>query len=129
MNALQKIEQANMDKLAEGKKIDDFAQGDTVRVSVRIIEGTTERLQAFEGVCIGKKNAGIRSTFTVRKISHGEGVERVFPLYAPRVDGVELVRRGEVRRAKLYYLRGLTGKAARIKEKRTPIAAKKEATK
>jgi large subunit ribosomal protein L19 len=118
MNTLQKIEKENMEKLAAGKQIDAFAQGDTVRVSVRIIEGNTERVQAFEGVCIGRKNAGVRSAFTVRKISHGEGVERVFPLYSPRVEKVELVRKGEVRRAKLYYLRGLTGKAARITEKR-----------
>lgn len=118
MNTLQKFEEANKEKLAAGKRLDQFAQGDTVRVNVRIVEGTTERVQAFEGVCIGRKNAGVRSSFTVRKISHGEGVERVFPLYSPRVESVELVRKGEVRRAKLYYLRGLTGKAARITEKR-----------
>ena len=118
MNMLQKIEATNMKKLSEGKRLDSFAQGDTVRVNVRIIEGATERVQAFEGVVIAIKNAGQRSAFTVRKISHGEGVERVFPLYSPRVDGVELVRKGTVRRAKLYYLRGLTGKAARIVEKK-----------
>jgi large subunit ribosomal protein L19 len=125
MNTLQKIEQQSMKKLAEGKRLDDFAQGDTVRVNVRIVEGTTERVQAFEGVVIGRKNAGLRSAFTVRKISHGEGVERVFPLYSPRVESIELVRKGDVRRAKLYYLRGLTGKAARITEKRD-VAAKGE---
>ena len=92
MNTLQKIEQANMKKLSEGKRLDSFAQGDTIRVNVRIIEGESERVQAFEGVCIAIKNAGQRSAFTVRKISHGEGVERVFPLYSPRVDSVELVR-------------------------------------
>jgi large subunit ribosomal protein L19 len=118
MNLLQKIEQENMEKLAAGKRLDDFAQGDTVKVGVRIIEGATERTQIFEGICIGKRNAGVRSSFTVRKLSHGEGVERVFPIYSPRVESVELVRKGEVRRAKLYYLRGLTGKAARISEKR-----------
>lgn len=118
MNTLQKIEQEAMKKLAEGKRLDKFAQGDTVRVNVRIIEGDSERVQAFEGVVIAIKNAGQRSAFTVRKISHGEGVERVFPLYSPRVDSVELIRKGNVRRAKLYYLRGLTGKAARITEKR-----------
>jgi large subunit ribosomal protein L19 len=118
MNTLQKIEQAAMGKMSEGKRLDTFSQGDTVRVNVRIIEGANERIQAFEGVCIAKKNAGARSAFTVRKISHGEGVERVFPLYSPRVDSVELVRKGNVRRAKLYYLRGRTGKAARITEKR-----------
>jgi len=118
MNMLQKIEQENTKKLAEGKRLDRFSQGDTVRVNVRIIEGNTERVQAFEGIVIAIKNAGQRSAFTVRKISHGEGVERVFPLYSPRVDSVELVRKGIVRRAKLYYLRGLTGKAARIVEKK-----------
>lgn len=118
MNLLQKIEKENMEKLSAGKRIDDFAQGDTIKVGVRIIEGNTERTQIFEGICIGRKNAGVRSSFTVRKLSHGEGVERVFPTYSPRVESVELVRKGEVRRAKLYYLRGLTGKAARITEKR-----------
>jgi large subunit ribosomal protein L19 len=118
MNTLQKIEHDNMTKLAEGKRIDSFAEGDSVCVNVRIIEGTTERVQAFEGVVIAKKNAGLRSAFTVRKISHGEGVERVFPLYSPRVESVELIRKGNVRRAKLYYLRGRRGKAARITEKR-----------
>ncbi len=117
MNTLQKIEQETLEKLTEGKRIDAFNEGDTVIVNVRIIEGTTERVQAFEGVVIARKNAGVRSAFTVRKISHGEGVERVFPLYSPRIESIELVRKGEVRRAKLYYLRGLTGKAARITEK------------
>lgn len=119
MNTMQKIEQSYMNKLAEGKRIDEFSHGDTVCVNVRIIEGNTERVQAFEGVVIGKKNAGVRSAFTVRKISHGEGVERVFPLYSPRIESIELVRKGDVRRAKLYYLRGRTGKAARITEKRS----------
>ncbi len=118
MNTLQKIEQSSLTKLAEGKRLDTFSQGDTVRVNVRIIEGSTERVQAFEGIVIGMKKAGLRSAFTVRKISHGEGVERVFPLYSPRIESVELVRKGDVRRAKLYYLRGRTGKAARITEKR-----------
>jgi len=122
MNMLQKIEHDNMKKLSEGKRIDSFSQGDTIRVNVRIIEGATERVQAFEGVCIGKKNAGLRSAFTVRKISHGEGVERVFPTYSPRLESVELVRKGNVRRAKLYYLRGRTGKAARITEKLDAVA-------
>jgi large subunit ribosomal protein L19 len=118
MNTLQKIEQDSMKKLAAGKRLDAFSHGDTVKVNVRIIEGDTERVQAYEGVVIAIKKAGLRSAFTVRKISHGEGVERVFPLYSPRVDSVELVRKGNVRRAKLYYLRGLTGKAARITEKK-----------
>lgn len=121
MNMLQQYEQSEMNRLKEGKRLDAFAPGDTVRVNVRIIEGNTERVQAFEGVCIAKKNRGVRSAFTVRKISHGEGVERVFPLFSPRVESVELLRRGDVRRAKLYYLRGRTGKAARITEKRDTI--------
>jgi len=121
MNMLQKIENDNMKKLAEGKRLDQFAQGDTIRVNVRIVEGDSERVQAFEGVVIAIKNAGQRSAFTVRKISHGEGVERVFPLYSPRLESIELVRKGTVRRAKLYYLRGLTGKAARIVEKKDVV--------
>lgn len=117
MNIVQALNKEQMDKLTASKRLDDFAPGDTVKVNVRIVEGNTERTQAFEGVCIAKKNRGLQSSFTVRKISHGEGVERVFPLYSPRVESVERVRRGDVRRAKLYYLRGLTGKAARISEK------------
>jgi len=100
-----------------GKEMPPFAPGDTVVVQVKVKEGTRERLQAFEGVVIAKRNRGINSSFTVRKISHGEGVERVFQTYSPVVDSIEVKRRGDVRRAKLYYLRGLTGKAARIKEK------------
>ncbi|MGB5334602.1 MAG: 50S ribosomal protein L19 [Woeseiaceae bacterium] len=100
-----------------GKEIPDFAPGDTVVVQVKVKEGARERLQAFEGVVIAKRNRGLNSSFTVRKISHGEGVERVFQTYSPVVDSVEVKRRGDVRRAKLYYLRGRTGKAARIKEK------------
>ena len=118
MNSLQKLEQEYTAKLAQGKNLPDFAPGDTICVNVKIVEGDNERIQAFEGVCIARKNAGLNSSFTVRKISHGEGVERIFPLYSPRVDSIQLVRRGNVRRAKLYYLRGLTGKAARIKEKK-----------
>ncbi len=121
MNTLQKLEQEYVTKLTEGKTPANFAPGDTVRVNVRIIEGENERVQAFEGVCIARKNAGINSSFTVRKISHGEGVERIFPLYSPRLESIEMIRRGDVRRAKLYYLRGLTGKAARIREKRDVI--------
>lgn len=99
------------------KDIPDFAPGDTVIVQVKVVEGTRERLQAYEGVVISVKNRGINSAFTVRKISHGEGVERVFQTHSPLVDSIEVKRRGKVRQAKLYYLRGLTGKAARIKEK------------
>ena len=124
MNTVQQLEQEQLAKLTEDRKIPDFSPGDTVRVNVKVVEGTRERVQAFEGVCIGKKNRGLNSSFTVRKISYGEGVERIFPLYSPRIDSVELVRRGDVRRAKLYYLRGRTGKAARIAEKTTGAAGK-----
>ncbi len=112
------IDTINAEQIAKvGAKIPDFAPGDTLRVNVKVIEGTRERVQAFEGVCIARKNAGVNSNFTVRKISYGEGVERVFPLHSPRIASVELVRRGDVRRAKLYYLRGRRGKSARIAEK------------
>jgi large subunit ribosomal protein L19 len=106
-----------IDQEQMGKEIPEFSPGDTIVVQVKVKEGARERLQAFEGVVIAKRNRGINSSFTVRKISHGEGVERVFQTYSPVVDSVEVKRRGDVRRAKLYYLRGLTGKAARIKEK------------
>jgi len=108
-----------MEKVLEQREIPEFAPGDTVRVDVKVIEGSRERIQAFEGVCIARKSDGVASSFTIRKLSYGEGVERVFPLYAPQVSGVTVVRRGRVRRAKLYYLRGRTGKAARIAEKTT----------
>jgi large subunit ribosomal protein L19 len=112
------IESLNKEQIAKvGAKMPEFAPGDTLRVNVKVIEGTRERVQAFEGVCIARKNAGVNSSFTVRKISYGEGVERVFPLHSPRIASVELVRRGDVRRAKLYYLRGRRGKSARIAEK------------
>jgi len=114
---IKKLEQEQIEKAKAAGKIPDFAPGDTVRVDVKVIEGTRERIQAFEGVCIARKNAGFNSSFTVRKISYGEGVERVFPLYSPRIAGIELLRRGDVRRAKLYYLRNRRGKAARIAEK------------
>jgi large subunit ribosomal protein L19 len=117
MNILQQIEAEQVAKLKSTYKADAFKPGDVVRVDVKIIEGANERVQAFEGVVIAKKNAGINSSFTVRKLSHGEGVERVFPLYSARIAGITRVRQGEVRRAKLYYLRGRTGKSARIKEK------------
>lgn len=116
MNVLQQFEQDQLAKLTENKVIPAFQAGDTLKVMVKVVEGTRERVQAFEGICIGRKNAGINSSFTVRKISYGEGVERIFPLYSPNID-VHLVRKGVVRRAKLYYLRGLTGKKARIAEK------------
>ena len=117
MNLLQKIEAQQVEKLKANTKIDAFEIGDTVRVNVKVVEGTRERIQAYEGICIARRNAGLNSSFTVRKISYGEGVERVFPLYSPRVESVQRVRRGEVRRSKLYYLRNLRGKAARITEK------------
>ncbi len=118
MNLLQKIEKDHLDSVIDGKTIPEFGAGDTIRVNFRIVEGTNERVQAFEGVVIAKKNRGIASSFTVRKLSHGEGVERIFPLYSPRIDSLEVIRRGAVRRAKLYYLRGRTGKSARIAEKK-----------
>jgi large subunit ribosomal protein L19 len=121
MTTIQKFEREQIAKLTAGKKIPEFAPGDTVRVDVKVKEGDRERLQAFEGVCIARSSRGLNSSFTVRKISYGEGVERVFPLYSPVVDKVTLVRRGKVRRAKLYYLRGLTGKAARITERQAAM--------
>jgi large subunit ribosomal protein L19 len=117
MNLLQTLETEQLKKLADARPVPRFDPGDTVRVSVKVVEGERERIQAFEGVCIARKNAGINSNFTLRKISYGEGVERIFPLYSPRITAIEVVRRGAVRRAKLYYLRGLTGKAARIAER------------
>lgn len=118
MNIIEKLEQEQIGKLTEGKEIPDFQAGDTLRIDVKVREGERERVQAFEGVCIARANKGVNSNFTVRKISYGEGVERVFPLYGPSVDKITVVRRGKVRRAKLYYLRGRTGKAARIAEKK-----------
>jgi large subunit ribosomal protein L19 len=117
MTTLTKIEAAQVAKLKETAKLPDFRPGDTVKVNVKVVEGDRERVQAFEGVCIARKNAGLNSSFTVRKISYGEGVERIFPLYSPRLTSVELIRSGDVRRAKLYYLRGRRGKAARISER------------
>lgn len=118
MNLLQQLETEQISALTNGKTIPDFQPGDTLKVNVKVVEGTRERVQAYEGVCIARSNRGLNSSFTVRKISYGEGVERIFPLYSPRIDSIELVRRGAVRRAKLYYLRGRTGKAARITERR-----------
>ena len=116
MNLLQKLEQEQVTKLSAGKEIPDFGPGDTVLVNYKVVEGERSRIQAYEGVCIGRAGSGLNENFTVRKISYGEGVERVFPLYSPLVDSIKVVRRGKVRRAKLYYLRGLRGKAARISE-------------
>src|SRR5690349_7905886 len=117
MNLLQSLEQEEIKKLAALRPTPEFRPGDTLRVSVKVVEGERERVQAFEGVCIARKNSGVNSNFTLRKISYGEGVERIFPLYSPRITAIEVVRRGVVRRAKLYYLRGRTGKAARITER------------
>ncbi len=119
MNLLQQLEQEQIEKALGGKTIPEFSPGDTVRVNVKVVEGTRERVQAYEGVVIARRNAGVNSSFTVRKISYGEGVERVFPLYSPRLDSIELVRKGAVRRAKLYYLRDRRGKSARIAERTT----------
>ncbi len=124
MNTIEKLEQGHVAKLTEGRDIPEFSPGDTLRVNVKVTEGTRERIQAFEGVCIARKNRGLNSSFTVRKISYNEGVERIFPLYGPRIDSIELIRRGDVRRAKLYYLRGRRGKSARISEKTTGAAGK-----
>ena len=119
MNIIQQIEKEQVEKLSAGRTIPDFAPGDTVLVNVKVVEGDKSRIQAYEGVCIGRSGGGINENFTVRKISYGEGVERVFPLYAPMIDSIKVVRRGKVRRAKLYYLRGLRGKKARIEAQAT----------
>ena len=116
MDIIQQLDKEQVEKLSAGKNIPDFQPGDTVLVNVKVIEGDKTRVQAYEGVCIGRSGHGINENFTVRKISYGEGVERVFPLYSPMIDSIEVVRRGKVRRAKLYYLRGLRGKKARISE-------------
>ena len=124
MNILDNIGQAQMDAVTEQRAIPEFGPGDTLKINVKVVEGSRERVQAFEGVCIGRSNRGINSSFTVRKISYGEGVERIFPLYSPKIQAIEVVRRGDVRRAKLYYLRGRTGKAARIAEKTVRVPAR-----
>jgi large subunit ribosomal protein L19 len=126
MNLLKQLEQEQITKLTANTEIPDFAPGDTVIVNVKVVEGERSRVQAYEGVCIARSGGGINQSFTVRKISYGEGVERVFPLYSPMVDSIKVVRRGKVRRAKLYYLRGLRGKKARITEKQDQAAAAAE---
>src|SRR5262245_50085574 len=126
MNLIQQLEQEQAAKLA--KDIPDFAPGDTLIVNVKVVEGERTRIQAYEGVCIGRSGSGLNENFTVRKISYGEGVERVFPLHSPMVDSIKLVRKGKVRRAKLYYLRGRRGKAARIIERQDRHGAEAEAT-
>src|SRR6266851_5334839 len=117
MDLIRELEQEQIAKLSAGKEIPDFGPGDTLLVNVKVVEGDRTRIQAYEGVCIGRSGAGLNESFTVRKISYGEGVERVFPLYSPMIDSLEVVRRGKVRRAKLYYLRARRGKKARIGEK------------
>ncbi len=124
VNIIQTLENEQIEKLTSAKTIPEFSPGDTVKVSVKVIEGTRERLQAYEGVVIARKNDGLNSSFTVRKISYGEGVERIFPLYSPNVAEIEVIRRGDVRRAKLYYLRDRRGKSARIAEQTTGYSAK-----
>jgi large subunit ribosomal protein L19 len=123
MNLLKQIETEQVAKLSAGKQIPDFQPGDTLLVNVKIIEGERSRVQAYEGVCIGRAGSGLNENFTVRKISYGEGVERVFPLYSPMIDSIKVVRKGKVRRAKLYYLRGRRGKSARITERVDHVAA------
>ena len=125
MHIIDQLNQEEIARVTENKDIPEFQAGDTLRVNVRVVEGTRERIQAFEGVCIGRNGAGIDQAFTVRKISYGEGVERVFPLFSPAVESIKVVRRGKVRRAKLYYLRGRQGKAARITERTDRRPAKK----
>ena len=127
MNLIQQIEKEQVAKLSAGKEIPEFGPGDTVLVNVKVVEGERTRIQAYEGVCIGRAGSGLNENFTVRKISYGEGVERVFPLYSPMIDSIRIVRRGKVRRAKLYYLRGRRGKAARISERQDHRAAEQEA--
>ncbi|MBA5724705.1 MULTISPECIES: 50S ribosomal protein L19 [Bombella] len=124
MNIIQQYEAREMERLSAIRSVPEFAAGDTVRVGVRVVEGTRERVQVFEGVVIARSNRGLGSSFTVRKVSNGEGVERVFPLFSPAIADITVVRRGKVRRAKLYYLRGRSGKSARIAER--PRDIKKE---
>lgn len=127
MNLLEQYEQKTMTSLMDGKVLPNFRAGDTLRVFIRIKEGANERIQAFEGVCIARKSRGVGSSFTVRKISHNEGVERIFQLYSPKIEKIEVVRYGVVRRAKLYYMRDLRGKAARIKERVNNVVKKVKA--
>ncbi|MGF7160703.1 large subunit ribosomal protein L19 [Rhodoligotrophos appendicifer] len=117
MNIIEQIEKEQADKISAARPVPEFGPGDTVIVNVRVVEGTRERIQAYEGVCIARNGGGFNQFFTVRKVSYGEGVERVFPLFSPLIESIKLVRRGKVRRAKLYYLRGRRGKSARIAER------------
>ncbi|MBK5962232.1 50S ribosomal protein L19 [Rhodoplanes elegans] len=128
MNIIQELEKEQIAKLSAGKDIPDFGPGDTLTVNVKVVEGDRSRVQAYEGVCIGRSGAGLHESFTVRKISYGEGVERVFPLYSPLIDSIKVVRRGKVRRAKLYYLRSRRGKSARITERQDRPGEREAAT-
>jgi large subunit ribosomal protein L19 len=127
MNLIQQLEKEQVTRLSAGKDIPEFGPGDTVLVNYKVVEGERTRIQAYEGVCIGRAGSGLNENFTVRKISYGEGVERVFPLYSPMIDSIKIVRRGKVRRAKLYYLRGRRGKAARIAERQDHRGAEQHA--
>ena len=127
LTVIQELENEQLAKLSAGREIPDFQPGDTLLVNVKVVEGERTRIQAYEGVCIGRSGAGLNENFTVRKISYGEGVERVFPVHSPMVDSIKVVRRGKVRRAKLYYLRGRRGKAARILERQTRVGGGAEA--
>ena len=118
MNIIEQLEKEQIEELSKVREVPEFGPGDTVRVNVKVVEGDRSRLQAYEGVCIARSGKGLHENFTVRKISYGEGVERIFPIFSPLIDSIEVVRRGKVRRAKLYYLRGLRGKAARIAERK-----------
>ena len=124
MNTIKEIEKEQIKEILKKRQVPDFKSGDTVRVNVYVTEGNKERVQAFEGVCIARSNRGFNSTFTIRKISHGEGVERVFPVYSPMLESINLIRRGKVRRSKLYYLRQRSGKSARIAEKKDNLHKK-----
>lgn len=126
MNLIQTLEKEQMDALAAKRAVPDFRPGDTLQVNVKVVEGERSRVQAYEGVCIGRSGSGLNENFTVRKISYGEGVERVFPLYSPMIDSIKVVRRGKVRRAKLYYLRQRRGKSARIAERQDRTSGKVE---
>ena len=129
MNIIKDIEAEQISEILKKREVPEFKAGDTLKVNVFVTEGNKERIQAFEGVCIARSNRGFNSTFTIRKISHGEGVERVFPLYSPMLESINLLRRGKVRRSKLYYLRQRSGKSARIAEKKVIIKKKPKATK
>jgi large subunit ribosomal protein L19 len=129
MNIIEQLEKEQTAALSKKRKVPEFGPGDTVRVNVKVVEGDRSRVQAYEGVCIGRSGGGINENFTVRKISYGEGVERVFPVHSPLIDSIEVVRRGRVRRAKLYYLRGRRGKSARIAERQVARGGKQEAFK